>query len=82
MLLGKIRSHITGGFKPFIIRTSDGREFPLPHPEFVVVERNDLRVLDGNGDFDTIAPLHISSIRSLTPQVRNENAGNEQRTLK
>ena len=42
MNLDKIRKQLAGGFRPFVIRTSDGREFDVPHPEFIAVGKGDI----------------------------------------
>ena len=60
-----IRSRMTGGFQPFIVRTSDGREFKVPHPEFIALAPKAIAVVDGEGTINTIALLHISSIKDL-----------------
>jgi hypothetical protein len=70
MTLEQIRKRLTGGFQPFVIRTSDGREFKVPHPEFVMVGKFEVAVVDSDGHIDTIAPLHITSIKSLTGRSR------------
>ena len=66
MSLDQIRKRLTGGFQPFVIRTSDGREFKVPHPEFIAVGKYAVAVVDSDGHIDTIAPLHIASIKDLT----------------
>jgi hypothetical protein len=66
MNLDLIRKRVIGGFQPFVIRTSDGREFKVPHPEFVAVGKYAVAVVDADGDIDTIAALHIASIKDLT----------------
>jgi len=66
MNLDLIRKRVTGGFRPFVIRTSDGREFKVPHPEFIAVGKYAVAVVDADGDIDTIAALHIASIKDLT----------------
>lgn len=66
MNLDLIRKKLSGGFQPFIIRTSDGREFKVPHPEFIMVGKYAVAVVDADGDIDTIAALHIASIKDLT----------------
>ncbi len=66
MSLDQIRKRLTGGFQPFVIRTSDGREFKIPHPEFVLVGKYAVAVVDSDGHIDTIAPLQIASIKDLT----------------
>ncbi len=63
MNLEEIRRKITNGFKPFIIRTSDGREFSVPHKEFVMVTRRSVVVADEEGFVDILDPLHIASVR-------------------
>jgi len=35
MNLEDIQQRLTNGFRPFVLRTSDGREFPVLHKEFV-----------------------------------------------
>jgi hypothetical protein len=47
----------------FIIRTSDGKEFTVPHPEFVLVGRHNIVVEHPKGLLDIIDPLHVLSIR-------------------
>lgn len=65
MNLDLIRKKLSGGFQPFVIRTSDGREFKVPHPEFIMVGKYAVAVVDADGDIDTIAALHIASIKDL-----------------
>ena len=65
MNLDKIRKKLSGGFRPFLIRTSDGREFAVPHPEFIAVGKYEVAVVDKDGDIDLLDPLHIVSLRSL-----------------
>jgi hypothetical protein len=51
------------GQGPFLIRTSDGKEFPVPHPEFVLIGRHNIVIEDAKGLLDIIDPLHVVSIR-------------------
>jgi hypothetical protein len=64
-----IRQQLTGQ-GPFLIRTSDGKEFPVPHPEFVWVGRHNIVIEDAKGLLDIIDPLHVVSIR---PTARRKN---------
>jgi hypothetical protein len=57
-----IRQQLVGQ-GPFLIRTSDGKEFPVPHPEFVWVGRHNIVIEDAKGLLDIIDPLHVVSIR-------------------
>jgi len=63
MNLEEIRKKITNGFHPFVIRTSDGREFPVPHKEFVMITKRSVVVADQEGFVDILDPLHIASVR-------------------
>ena len=57
-----IRQQLVGQ-KPLTIRTSDGKEFPVPHPEFVLVGRHNIVIEDKKGLLDILDPLHVVSIR-------------------
>ena len=65
MNLDKIRKQLTGGFRPFVIRTSDGREFDVPHPEFIALGKGDIAVVDKDGDINVLDSLHIVSLKSM-----------------
>jgi len=65
MKIEKIRKQISGGFRPFVIRTSDGREFPVPHPEFIAIGKSDVAVVDKSGDINILEALHVVSIKTL-----------------
>ena len=65
MNVEKIRRKLTGGFRPFAIRTSDGREYEVPHPEFILIAPHEIGVVSKDGYIDTIAPLHIVSLRTV-----------------
>jgi len=58
---------------PMVIRTSDGKEFPVAHPEFVLVGRFNVAVEDPDGAFDILDPLHIVSIRPAMRQKQRKN---------
>jgi hypothetical protein len=45
MNIERVRQRLTGGFRPFSLRTSDGQEYAVPHPEFVLVGPRSLAVL-------------------------------------
>jgi len=69
MKVDTIRKHLVGGFRPFVLRTSDGREFKIPHPEFLALGKSDVAVVDKAGDINVLEALHIVSIK--TPRARN-----------
>ncbi len=60
-----IRHHLPAG-DSFVIRTSDGKEFSVPHSEFVLIGRRNIVVEHPNGFLDIIDPLHVVSIRPGT----------------
>ena len=62
MNIQRIREMVTNGFKPFTICVSDGRKFPVPHPEFVAVGKKVVVVIGKNDRVNTLDPLHITSI--------------------
>jgi hypothetical protein len=65
MNLDDVRRRLADGFRPFVIRTSDGREFPVPHREFIFLTRRSVIVADDQGYVDILDPLHISSLREM-----------------
>ena len=66
MNIGRIRQRLAGsGFKPFAVRTSDGFEYAVHHPEMILVAPRSLAVVDHEGEIDTLDPLHIVAIKDL-----------------
>ncbi|MBI4326117.1 MAG: hypothetical protein HY674_12755 [Chloroflexi bacterium] len=65
MNVEQIRKRLSGGFRPFLIRTSDGREYPVPHPEFIAVGRHSIAVVDKVGYIDSLDPLHVVSVKDM-----------------
>jgi hypothetical protein len=58
---------------PLVVRTSYGKQFPVPHPEFVMVGRFNVAIEDEDGAYDIISPLHIVSIRPASRQKQRKN---------
>ena len=50
---------------PFVIRTSDGKEYSAPHGEFIGFTRHYVMVEDEKGVLDILDPLHVVSIRPV-----------------
>jgi hypothetical protein len=48
--------------KPFVIRLSDGRRFPILHQDFIAIGRHTVAVIDAEGYAVNIDPLHIVSL--------------------
>jgi hypothetical protein len=66
MNLDQLRQRVSGGgFKPFSIRTSDGREYPVRHPEMILIAPRSIGVVDRDGLIVTVDALHIVAIKNL-----------------
>jgi len=64
--LERIRHRVSGGgFQPFALRTSDGREYAVRHPEMVLIAPRSLAVVDRDGEIVTLDALHIVTIQNL-----------------
>ena len=51
-------------FKPFILRMNGGREFYIPHPEYVAVSRRVVSVIDHVSEAAIyLEPILISSLQ-------------------
>ena len=62
MNVQRIRDLITGGFEPFVIKTSDGQVYDVPHPEFVAIGQGVVVVIGKNDRVNTLDPLHITAV--------------------
>jgi len=65
MNIERVRQRLSGGFRPFCLRTSDGYEYAVPHPEFVMVGPKSLAVFDADKEIVTLDPLHIVAIKDI-----------------
>ena len=69
MNLDRVRQRIRGGgFKPFVLRTSDGHEYAVRHPELILVAPRSLAVVDDDGVIVTLDPLHVVALKDLPPK--------------
>ncbi|MCL4788706.1 MAG: hypothetical protein KJ070_18250 [Verrucomicrobia bacterium] len=62
MNVEQIRKRVHEERKPFVIRLSDGRRFPIPHQDFIAIGRHAIMVIDQEGYGVSIDPLHIVSL--------------------
>ena len=62
----ELKKRLSGGFRPFTIRTTDGQEFTIAHPEFILIGKYSIAVLDKQGFINNLDPLHIVSARELS----------------
>jgi hypothetical protein len=67
MTIEDVRRRLSGGFIPFLIRTSDGERFRVPHREFIFVTPKRVVVADRKGYVNVLDPLHIVSIEKARP---------------
>ncbi len=54
-----IRKRFHADPRPFVIRLSDGRKFPIPHQDFIALGKHTAFVVDSDGYGVSIDPLHI-----------------------
>ena len=74
MNLDAIRQRISGGgFHPFSLRTSDGREYAVRHPEMVLVAPRSVAVVSPDGEIVTLDALHIVVIRNLRAKANGSS---------
>ena len=61
------KAHETKPFKPFTLRKADGREFPVPHPEFlwIIPAGRTIAVADQDGAADIIDLLDKAANEGL-----------------
>lgn len=57
---------------PLIVKTSDGEQYLVRHPEFVWVGRYNVAIEDDEGGLDVIDPLHIVAIHRA-PSTKAKN---------
>jgi len=65
MNVQELEKRLSGGFRPFAIRATDGQEFVIPHPEFLLIGKYSIAVRDKEGFINTVDPLHIVSAKEL-----------------
>jgi len=66
MNVQELKKRLIGGFRPFTIRTTNGQEFVIPHPEFLLIGKYSIAVRDKEGFINTLDPLHIVSAKELS----------------
>jgi len=74
MNLDRIRLRVSGGgLHPFALRTSDGREYAVRHPEMLLVAPRSLAVVDRDGEIVTLDALHIVAIKNLRSRTNGSS---------
>jgi hypothetical protein len=74
-----IRQQLMGN-KPLTIRTSDGKEFAVLHPEFMLVGRHNIGTEDPKGLLDVIDLPQVVSIRPGTSRKAHKTASRSEQT--
>lgn len=74
MNLDKVRKKVSGGFRPFIILTSDGRGYDVPHPEFILFGKSAIAVTDEDGDIAVLDPLHIVALKDAPSKKKTSSS--------
>jgi hypothetical protein len=63
-----IRDRLAEETKSFSLRLSDGRILPVPHPDFIAVGQNVIRVIGENDKVSRMDPHHVVSIEESSQQ--------------
>jgi hypothetical protein len=77
MTAERIRRRLSGGFRPFCLCTSDGHEYAVRHPEWIILGPRTLGVLDSDGEIVTLDLLHVVALKDL-PRKKNGGSGTRQ----
>lgn len=70
MNLNLIRERLHNGFSPFIITTTDGRTFEVPHPDYIAVGKGVVVVLRDDDTSVKMDGPHIVSIEDKPARNR------------
>jgi len=62
MIIEQIKNRLQNGFQPFKLLLSNGRQYRVPHRDFIAVHPKAIVVIDADGISHTISPLHVVSI--------------------
>ena len=65
MNIARLRERQTSRFRPFSLRMSDGREYPVTHPECILISNSSIAVLDEDREIAWLDPLHIVAVKNL-----------------
>jgi hypothetical protein len=73
MNVENIRKRLHEDSRPFVIRLSDGRKFPIPHQDFIALGKHAVLVVDQGGYGVSIDPLHIVSLDDAPVKKNGKN---------
>lgn len=59
-----LKKHVSGP-GPFLIRTSDRKQFKVPHGEFVGFTRHYMMIENEEGVLDIVDQMHVVSVRPV-----------------
>ena len=74
MILDQIRQKYRGEFQPFVVRTTDGREFKAPRIGCVGVGKDSISAVDRRGAIVFIDAAKIASVKDLPVRRRRKRA--------
>lgn len=69
--LEMIRQKVHGAFRPFTLHLSDGRKFPVPHPDFILVGKNMVIINNDQDVAQYIDAFHIVSLEESGHSISN-----------
>ena len=79
MIIDQIKDRLQNGLHPFTLQLSNGRQYSVPHRDFIAVHPKAIVVIDADGISHTISPLHVVSIDE-SPRAQwtvSDNLANE-----
>jgi hypothetical protein len=62
VIIDQIRQRLSNGFHPFTLHMSDGKQFAVPHRDFIALATRVVVIIDEREISHTLNPLHIVSI--------------------
>ena len=67
VIVEQIQLRLQNGFRPFTLQLLSGKEYRVPHRDFIAVHPKMVVVIDDAGLSHTISPLHIVAISEPEP---------------
>lgn len=71
----RIKQKLENEFRPFAIQVSSGKRYVVPHPDFVMVGKSVVAVMDLHDNVTTIDALHIVAVEDIPQQSKHKKAG-------
>jgi hypothetical protein len=67
VIVDQIQKRFHEAFHPFILQSSSGKDYRVPHPDLIAVHPKIVVVIDEGGVLHTISPLHVVAMSESQP---------------